>query len=194
MHIAIHSASASVVRVLETIITTSGHHTTTQAQADLVIVDAQHPSPLPLPEGPRLNLTAPTDTTASDATSIACPVRHDRLLQRLLMLSSTQRLALEGGWTLDMLGRALEHDSGTTLGLTEKECVLLKHLLQAHPAHVTRDTLLAQVWGMATAIDTHTLETHIYRLRSKLDTLDLRPFDIRTHDGAYMLALHTDSR
>jgi DNA-binding response OmpR family regulator len=47
------------------------------------------------------------------------------------------------------------------------------------------------VWGITAPIDTHTLETHIYRLRSKLATL-AQPFpDIITIDGAYRLAYHT---
>ncbi|MBX9726601.1 MAG: helix-turn-helix domain-containing protein, partial [Rickettsiales bacterium] len=152
------------------------------------IVDTLHPAPMPPTSGSRLMLVATNDTATSNTPSLPCPLRPERLLQRLFMLANTQRLALGQGWSLDMLARTLEHEQSAPLSLTEKECVLLKHLLQAHPTPLGRDDLLEQVWGMASAIDTHTLETHIYRLRSKLETLTPRPCDIRTHDGAYVLA------
>ena len=189
MRIGIHSASASVARALESIITASGHHYASAGPADLVIVDTFHPASTPHASSTRLMLTARSDTTTSDSPSMACPLRPERLLQRLFMLANTQRLSLGQGWSLDMLARTLEHEKHTPVSLTEKECVLLKHLLQAHPAPLSRDALLEQVWGMASAIDTHTLETHIYRLRNKLESLLPRPCDILTKDGAYMLAL-----
>ena len=52
--------------------------------------------------------------------------------------------------------------------LTEKEAAILAHLRRALPNAVARDALLAQVWGYASVIATHTLETHVYRLRRKL--------------------------
>lgn len=55
--------------------------------------------------------------------------------------------------------------------LTEKESALLHCLCQSDQA-VPRETLLATVWGYESGVDTHTLETHIYRLRRKLACLD----------------------
>ena len=188
IRIAIHSASPSVARALQSIIAMSGHHFASEGTADLVIIDTLHPAPTPPTSSNRLMLVATNDTATSDAPSLPCPLRPERLLQRLFMLANTQRLALGQGWSLDMLARTLEHEHSAPLSLTEKECALLKHLLQAHPAPLGRDDLLEQVWGMASAIDTHTLETHIYRLRNKLEALTPRPCDIRTHDGAYVLA------
>ncbi len=52
--------------------------------------------------------------------------------------------------------------------LTEKEAAILAYLHRAGDRAVPRDELLAQIWGYADAIATHTLETHIYRLRRKL--------------------------
>jgi DNA-binding response OmpR family regulator len=60
-----------------------------------------------------------------------------------------------------------------TLELTDKEALLLQLLLRAAPRLVVREQLLADVWGHKADLETHTLETHVYRLRKKLATLDL---------------------
>ncbi|MDP9127819.1 MAG: winged helix-turn-helix domain-containing protein [Pseudomonadota bacterium] len=59
-------------------------------------------------------------------------------------------------------------DNGAIIRLTEKETALLDYLAQS-AAPVAREELLAAVWGHGRHIDTHTLETHIYQLRRKLD-------------------------
>ncbi len=53
--------------------------------------------------------------------------------------------------------------------LTDKETALLKYLYRAGGRVVDRDVLLGEVWGYSAAVDTHTLETHIYRLRQKIE-------------------------
>ena len=74
-----------------------------------------------------------------------------------------------GPFTFHPETRALEHrPSGTSNRLTEKESLILIELLRAGEAPVDRNTLLGRVWGHDTRIRTHTLETHIWRLRRKL--------------------------
>lgn len=58
-------------------------------------------------------------------------------------------------------------DKSEAINLTEKESQLLHALLQASEG-IGREVLLQEIWGYGEAIDTHTLETHIYRLRGKL--------------------------
>jgi DNA-binding response OmpR family regulator len=53
--------------------------------------------------------------------------------------------------------------------LTEKETNILKYLYRAGAKAVSRDELLREVWGYNAAVTTHTLETHIYRLRQKIE-------------------------
>lgn len=80
-------------------------------------------------------------------------------------------------------------DSGEKTRLTEKETNILKFLHRAGGAPVARETLLHEVWGYNAQISTHTLETHIYRLRQKIES---DPSDARllvTADGGYRLAL-----
>jgi DNA-binding response OmpR family regulator len=73
--------------------------------------------------------------------------------------------------------------------LTEKEAELLQCLLEAAGKTVSRDMLLKGVWGYSDDIATHTLETHIYRLRGKLrqasESLDI----ISSDEGGYQLKL-----
>ena len=55
------------------------------------------------------------------------------------------------------------------IGLTDKETLILKYLYNAAGSAVNRDVLLEKVWGYNPGITTHTLETHIYRLRQKIE-------------------------
>ena len=73
------------------------------------------------------------------------------------------------------------------LRLTDKECRILKYLLRADGASVDRATLLADVWGFNSGVDTHTLETHIYRLRQKIEADPSNPQLLLTVRGAYRL-------
>ena len=71
--------------------------------------------------------------------------------------------------------------------LTDKECRILKYLLRANAAPVDRNTLLADVWGFSSGVTTHTLETHIYRLRQKMEADPANPQLLLTDRGAYRL-------
>ena len=59
--------------------------------------------------------------------------------------------------------------------MTEKEAAILRYLHRANEQAVGRDTLLKQVWGYNANVTTHTLETHIYRLRQKIEAIPRRP-------------------
>lgn len=76
-----------------------------------------------------------------------------------------------GLWKFSSAGRVLTFDN-QEIRLTEKEAALLDYL-RRKDAPVDRDTLLRDIWGYGEGISTHTLETHIYRLRQKLDNTGL---------------------
>ncbi len=185
MRIGAKSASASVLRTLEAIIAASGHTVANASTGvDHLLVDTLHPPHYSDDAATKLLLVKPGDTPEG---AIICPLRPERLIQRLAMLGAIQSVALANGWKLDMLARNLHHATGISCALTEKECSLLNHLTQSHPVQMARDTLLEQVWGVHGNVDTHTLETHIYRLRAKLNELTPHPVDIVTQGGAYAL-------
>lgn len=73
--------------------------------------------------------------------------------------------------------------------LTEKETNILKFLYRATEGVVPRDTLLHEVWGYNAGVTTHTLETHIYRLRQKIEPDPSHASLLVTESGGYRLAL-----
>jgi len=71
--------------------------------------------------------------------------------------------------------------------LTEKETAILKYLYRAGNNVVSRDTLLGEVWGYNAGVTTHTLETHVYRLRQKIETKPSNAQILVTVPGGYKL-------
>lgn len=72
--------------------------------------------------------------------------------------------------------------------LTEKETSILKYLYRAGQKVVSRDILLNEVWGYNAGVTTHTLETHIYRLRQKIEEDPSSAVILVTETGGYRLA------
>jgi DNA-binding response OmpR family regulator len=72
--------------------------------------------------------------------------------------------------------------------LTEKETSILKYLYRAGSRTVPRDVLLNEVWGYNAGVTTHTLETHIYRLRQKIERDPTKAELLVTEPGGYRLA------
>jgi DNA-binding response OmpR family regulator len=71
--------------------------------------------------------------------------------------------------------------------LTEKEAAILKFLYRAGSKPVARQVLLNEVWGYNAAVTTHTLETHIYRLRQKIEPDPANARLLITEGGGYRL-------
>ncbi len=78
-------------------------------------------------------------------------------------------------------------DSKSKIRLTEKETAILKYLYRARDQVVSRDVLLNEVWGYNAGVATHTLETHIYRLRQKIETDPSNAQLLVTEGGGYRL-------
>ena len=71
--------------------------------------------------------------------------------------------------------------------LTEKETAILKYLYRAGDKIIGRDTLLNEVWGYNAGVTTHTLETHVYRLRQKIERDPAKAQILVTEPGGYRL-------
>jgi DNA-binding winged helix-turn-helix (wHTH) protein len=78
-------------------------------------------------------------------------------------------------------------DNATKVTLTEKETDLLVCLLNQKGEAVTRDVLLKDIWGYTDDIATHTLETHMYRLRGKLRQVDPNLDILLLEEGGYRI-------
>jgi len=78
-------------------------------------------------------------------------------------------------------------DDDSKVRLTEKETSILKYLYRADQKVITRNVLLEEVWGYNSGVTTHTLETHIYRLRQKIEKDPSNATLLVTESGGYKL-------
>jgi DNA-binding response OmpR family regulator len=83
----------------------------------------------------------------------------------------------------------LSADGKDKVRLTEKESAILKYLYRAKDQTVLRDVLLHEVWGYNRQVATHTLETHIYRLRQKIEEDPSNAQLLITDGGGYRLVV-----
>jgi DNA-binding response OmpR family regulator len=81
----------------------------------------------------------------------------------------------------------LDEESEKKIRLTEKETAILKYLYRAGGRVISRDVLLGEVWGYNAGVTTHTLETHVYRLRQKIEPDPSNAQILVTEPGGYKL-------
>lgn len=81
----------------------------------------------------------------------------------------------------------IDNESNKKIQLTEKESATLKYLFRSANMVISRDVLLSEVWGYNSGLDTHTLETHIYRLRQKIERDPSNAELLVTESGGYRL-------
>jgi DNA-binding response OmpR family regulator len=92
-----------------------------------------------------------------------------------------------GPYTFRASSKLLLNPKGNKVRLTEKETSILRYLYRTGPRPVSRETLLQEVWGYNSGLTTHTLETHIYRLRQKIEKDAAAPAILVTEVGGYKL-------
>ena len=93
-----------------------------------------------------------------------------------------------GGFTLDVIGRKITMKNNSEK-LTEKETSILWHLLNKKDSKIPQKNLLKDIWGYDEGIQTRTLETHIYRIRKKLNNIAANKFEIKNLDNSYILKI-----
>lgn len=127
----------------------------------------------------------------ADMDLMAKPFRFRDLLARLRQTfrqsendDNTFRI---GRYIFRSSAKLLLDEAGEKIYLTEKESNILRFLLQSGPALVTRELLLSEVWGYNSGVTTHTLETHIYRLRQKIERDPSNAEILVTDAGGYRL-------
>ena len=92
-----------------------------------------------------------------------------------------------GPYTFKPAAKMLIRDDARKVRLTEKETAIIKFLLRAGEQVVGRDVLLHDVWGYNAGVTTHTLETHVYRLRQKIERDPAHAELLVTEGGGYKL-------
>ena len=92
-----------------------------------------------------------------------------------------------GPYTFKPAMKLLVDENEKKIRLTEKETNILKYLYRSQDGVVPRDVLLHEVWGYNAGVTTHTLETHIYRLRQKIEPDPSNARLLVTESGGYKL-------
>jgi DNA-binding response OmpR family regulator len=92
-----------------------------------------------------------------------------------------------GPYSFQPSSKLLMSSKGNKVRLTEKETAILRFLYRAGQKSISREILLQEVWGYNSGVTTHTLETHIYRLRQKIEKDAAMPEILVTEAGGYKL-------
>ena len=131
------------------------------------------------------------DSGANDY--ITKPFRLNVLLARLRAQLRQHALSEDavftiGPYTFRPSAKLLTDETGRKkVRLTEKETAILKYLYRAGDRIIGRDRLLNEVWGYNAGVTTHTLETHVYRLRQKIERDPAKAQILVTEPGGYRL-------
>lgn len=122
---------------------------------------------------------------------LAFPFRPGRLLRKLRRMSAAEenggRLTVGPFVLIAAEGVLIQADSALSIRLTDKERDILLALARAPERRLDRKVLLETVWGYVEGIETHTLETHIYRLRQKIEPDPTAPRILTTEGQGYGL-------
>ena len=185
MIIALLGHSAAAKSALKDVLTQLGCQVRTDVDAETDVILAEQPEATFLAtvkdQHPALPILAFADGPIAGADEIAVkPVRAVSLVRQMASLVKRQGQSV-GPWRFLPGARRLVQVDGTTEHLTEKETEILDYLLSAGGT-ASRDDILADVFGYASSVSTHTVETHIHALRKKLGA-DL----LTTEDSGYRL-------
>ncbi|MCL5776501.1 response regulator transcription factor [Limibaculum sp. FT325] len=125
---------------------------------------------------------------------VAKPFKFPVLLARIRAQlrqheQSEDAVFLIGPYSFRPSAKVLVDEQDRKIRLTEKETNILKFLYRAGGRAVDRDTLLREVWGYNAGVTTHTLETHVYRLRQKIEPDPQNARILITESGGYRLGM-----
>ena len=161
---------------------------------DAVIVDQQQDIPACKNSNiPLIFLGNDTDNIPDSAIVITKPCKLENLLDSILSCVNFSSRGANaktsfGNYTLDSFHKQLLNNKhGSATKLTEREVAIISYLYKTKGKTVSKGELLSEVWGYNPEATTHTVETHIYRLRQKIDADNHGENPIITEDNGYSL-------
>lgn len=166
-------------------------------KADIIIIDEDISALNKIKhKGPLFFLNADSENSPLQATNIVTkPIRLSFLLDELKSCINFFENSKEGYLSFNKyIVRPISKDiinkrNNEEIKLTEKEVSILKYLYKNKDRLVSKNELLQEVWGYSPDVSTHTIETHIYRLRQKVEHDDPEAQLILTADGGYQLKI-----
>lgn len=122
----------------------------------------------------KLHLTYIKEKDFTSYETFLKPFRVEELLKKIYMLAAKlklfdQSVILLNGNFFEPKKNQIKSKEGNCVRLTEKETQIIKVLHRESGTTLTKDLILKKIWGYENIISTHTLETHIYRLRKKME-------------------------
>ncbi|PZQ46268.1 MAG: hypothetical protein DI551_05440 [Micavibrio aeruginosavorus] len=155
--------------------------------ASAVLLSGECECPADVTEASFFRLGSKQASDPENVRVVTAPLKAGNLIDILVRV----RLASQSGPAQVPIGPAILDtrenlwilEGQAPLRLTDKETAILIYLKEAEGMPVSRQTLLDAVWAYAQGVETHTLETHIYRLRQKIESDPAKP-EILLTDGA----------
>jgi len=134
------------------------------------------------------------DVNGTNFTNLPKPIYFPQLLKAIkkemrdFVINKNREIEI-GPYSFNYLMKRLVTKTGSEIRLTEMETKILNFLYKSNGKLIKRDTLLTEVWGYKSEVMTHTLETHIYRLRKKISFDCLSQTLLVSESGGYRLNL-----
>ena len=134
------------------------------------------------------------DVNDINFTNLPKPIYFPQLLKvikkemRDFVINKNREIEI-GPYSFNYLMKRLVTKTGSEIRLTEMETKILNFLYKSNGKLIKRDTLLTEVWGYKSEVMTHTLETHIYRLRKKISRNCISQTLLVSESGGYRLDL-----
>ena len=153
------------------------------------VFDSQHPPKDRPPASARVLILAGSGEPPAGGLKITTPMRPEFFVEALQHFLTPTAINLSHDWHFDVSQRLLLHPTSLPIHLTEKEALLLAALLEAAPKPIPREMLLKKVWAYGEDVTSHTVETHIYRLRHKCEAATSPPCAIMTEAEGYRLTM-----
>ena len=127
-------------------------------------------------------------------TNLPKPIYFPQLLKAIkkemrdFVINKNREIEI-GPYSFNYLMKRLVTKTGSEIRLTEMETKILNFLYKSNGKLIKRNTLLTEVWGYKSEVMTHTLETHIYRLRKKISRNCISQTLLVSESGGYRLDL-----